>query len=172
MYEERLNQHISFVREAGRKIGADEDLLRIHDASKWSSEEFDAYALYFARGADASPVDASIVGDKFVKAWLHHIHHNPHHWQYWIFPDGYSPKDSTVENGCVEMPACYALEMVADWMGASKAYTGSWDMTDWLCKNMARIRVHSNTAKLIRNILDQEGYADTVYLYRFAGETT
>lgn len=160
-YEAKLNHHIACVREAGRKIGVDEDLLRIHDASKWSREEFDGYALHFCGSGQP---------EMFSRAWLHHIHANPHHWQHWLFPDDFSPKDSKVENGAIEMPVCYTLEMIADWMGSSKAYTGSWDMTDWLCKNMKRIRLHSKTIAVVRNVLDAEGYADTVYLYQFAGE--
>jgi hypothetical protein len=68
------------------------------------------------------------------------------------------------------MPSMYALEMIADWMGASMAYTGSWDMTDWLYKNMPNIRLHSFTAKYVREVLDMLGYADTIYAQRFAHE--
>lgn len=160
-YAVRLLEHISFVREAGAMIGADDNLLRIHDASKWEAEEFDGYAMHFCGGG---------APDKFAEAWLHHIHRNPHHWQHWIFPDGYTPKGSDVEDGVVRMPDRFVMEMIADWMGASKAYTGSWDMTDWLCKNIPKIRLHSQTAKLVREILDHQGYADTVFLYRFAHE--
>lgn len=58
-----------------------------------------------------------------------------------------------IENGVMEMPQHYALEMIADWMGASKTYTGSWDMSDWLAENMNKIRVHSKTAKYLREVL-------------------
>ena len=69
-----------------------------------------------------------------------------------------------MEGACVEMPFEYVLEMIADWMGASKSYTGSWDMSDWLCKNIPRITVHSKTAQAIREILDNPlGYADIVW---------
>lgn len=70
----------------------------------------------------------------------------------------------------MEMPRCYALEMVADWMGSSMAYTGSWDMADWLEKNMPRIRLHTKTAAYVREVLDSLGYADIVYVQRWAHE--
>jgi hypothetical protein len=152
-YTERLKRHIESVQVAGRKLGVPEDQLEAHDLSKYSEEEFPAYAMHFCGGG--APVE-------FAKAWLHHIHHNPHHWNHWLFADGYSPKDSNVENGRVEMPQHYAIEMVADWMGASFAYTGSWDMAMWLSKNTPRIKLHSKTIYYVTGVLDSMGYMDYV----------
>lgn len=160
-FAESLREHIAYVQEAGRMIGVPEQQLEIHDQSKWTEAEFPGYARHFKGGG---------APDEFAAAWLHHIHYNPHHWQHWIFPDGFTPKGSKVENGVVRMPPLYALEMVADWMGASRAYTGSWDMTDWLDKNIPKIRVHSETMPLLRGILDSLGYADIVHTRLFAGE--
>jgi FMN phosphatase YigB (HAD superfamily) len=56
------------------------------------------------------------------------------------------------------MPEKYAREMIADWLGASKAYTGSWDMTDWLNKNYNKIIVHKNTHAFIQKVLREIGY--------------
>ena len=156
-----LREHIVYVQEAGRIIGASENQLAVHDQSKWSETEFPGYAHHFKGGG---------APDEFAKAWLHHIHCNPHHWQHWIFPDGFTPKDSNVENGIVEMPLHFCLEMVADWMGASRAYSGTWDISEWLWNNMGRIRVHSKTAEHLRGILDGQGYADIVYMRYFANE--
>ena len=160
-YAESLRDHIRYVREAGEKIGVLPEQLAKHDLSKWSVAEFRGYAMHFKGGG---------APDEFATAWLHHIHANPHHWQHFLFPDGYTPKGSGVENGAVEMPKHYALEMVADWMGAGKAYTGDWDMTDWLQKNIPRIRVHSKTAKYLREVLDGLGYADVIYSWSFEND--
>lgn len=162
-YTESLRQHIAYVQEAGRMIGVAESQLEIHDNSKWSEAEFPGYAMHFKGGG---------APDEFSRAWLHHIHYNPHHWQHWIFPDGYTPKDSNVQNGVVEMPVPYAIEMIADWMGAGRTYTGSWDMKDWLQEHIPKIRVHSSTAIALREHLDALGYADIVYVKNFAGEGT
>lgn len=160
-YEESLEAHIFYVQQAGRRLGVSEHQLEIHDQSKYSMDEFPFYAMHFHGPGDP---------DGFARAWLHHMNHNPHHWQHWIFPDGFTPKGSKVENGVVEMPQNYALEMIADWYGASMAYTKSWDMTKWLDENMPRIRLHSKTASYIRRILEAEGYGDLVYRQKFAHE--
>lgn len=160
-YANSLKLHITYVREAGRLIGVPEQQLAVHDDSKWTLDEFPGYAMHFQGGG---------APDAFASAWLHHIHYNPHHWNHWLFADGYTPKGSKVENGIVEMPVNFALEMIADWMGASRAYTGSWDMTEWLHGNMSRIRVHSNTAKYLRSQLDVLGYANIVYMQKFGSE--
>lgn len=157
-----LVAHITYVREAGKKIGVKEDQLNWHDSSKFSLDELPHYARNFF-GDKADP-------NGFASAWLHHIHFNEHHWQHYIFPDGFTPKGSNVQNGVVEMPQRFALEMVADWMGASKAYTGSDDMTDWLSKNISKITVHSNTAIYLRYVLSTLGYADIVNAFKFANE--
>lgn len=154
-YEESLKQHIAYVHEAGKIIGANTDW---HDESKWTRAEFPGYAMHFHGGG---------APNEFAKAWLHHIHHNPHHWQHWIFPDGYTPKGSSVVNGLVEMPKQYALEMIADWLGAGRAYIGDWDMSDWLDKNIERIQLHPRTAEYVVETLDHLGYADIVYMKNF-----
>lgn len=161
-YLESLVLHIRSVQEAGRKLGVDEQQLRFHDQSKFSDAEFPAYAEHF-HGGKPNP-------DRFAAAWLHHIHANPHHWNHWLFADGFSPKGSNVEAGAVEMPRRYALEMVADWMGSSMAYTGSWDMTKWLTENMGRIRLHSRTAAFVRDILRGLGYPEDVVARPWAQE--
>ena len=144
-YLDRLVNHIRYVREAGKQLGVLPRQLEWHDQSKFSLTEFPAAVERFHMG-DPNP-------NRYAAAWLNHIHLNPHHWQHWMFPDGFTPKGSSVEDGVMEMPFPYVLEMVTDWMGSSMAYTGSWDMTEWLTKNMGRIRLHSRTAREVRNLL-------------------
>lgn len=166
-YAESLCKHITFVRIAARNLGIPETQTYNHDESKYSRAEFGPYALNFHGGA--STVDDPRIKADFAAAWLHHIHHNPHHWQHWIFSDGWTPAGSGIVDGVLPMPNHYAAEMVADWMGASMAYTGSWGMTDWLLKNIPRIRLHPQTAETVRGILDGLGYADILGL-SFASE--
>ena len=160
-YTARLLLHLKCVREAGESIGVSSEQLAMHDLSKWSPEEFPAYAMRF--GGDEPGQDQTFIADRFAVAWLHHIHHNPHHWQSWIFPDGFSPKGSSIVGGICEMPSRYALEMIADWAGSSVAYTGSPDMTGWLYDNMPKIHLHPTTADYLRGVLGGFGYADVVY---------
>jgi hypothetical protein len=162
-FDESVHKHIFYVQQAGEKIGVPSGQLQRHDLSKFMIQEFPHYARQF-HGDKADP-------DGFAGAWLHHIHSNPHHWQYWMFPDAFVTKGSKVENGVVEMPPTYALEMIADWMGASYVYTGSWDMAEWLFKNIPRIILHSETAEYVRQTLDMLGYADVVNGLEFARVT-
>lgn len=149
--------HIKWVQLAAYELDVDRDQWMYHDASKFDRVEFNGYARNFV-GADGK---ARSHGDPvaFAPAWLHHIHCNPHHWQHWIFPNGFTPKDANVEaGGVVEMPDHYVVEMVADWLGASRAYTGHWDMSKWLKDNLPRVMLHTKSAETCRLILDQLGY--------------
>lgn len=151
-YMESLCLHITSVREAGERIGVDRRQLREHDMSKTNLEELPHYVRQF-HGDKGDP-------DGFARAWLNHIHCNPHHWQHWIFPDGYTPKGSTVDGGIVAMPDIYVKEMVADWMGASLAYTNSWDMAEWLGQNLPKIKLHLTSWQTLKAVLRAlpEGY--------------
>ena len=155
-----LYTHIGYVREAGKKLGVPEALLIAHDATKASVSEIGPYSKHFQGGGAPK---------EFPYAWMHHISHNPHHWQHWLFPDSWSLRDSDVVGGALPMPECFALEMVADWMGSSKAYTGDWDMSDWLSGNIPRIRLHPETALFVGDVLRSLGYGQILDKVRFAG---
>lgn len=66
-------------------------------------------------------------------------------------------------DGVMEMPKAYAAEMVADWLGSSYVYTGSWDMEEWLNKNFysGKIILHHNTKKFVETLLILIRKADT-----------
>lgn len=157
-YLNSLDKHIHFVREAGAKLGVPNDLLLRHDATKSSVYELSAYVKNFQGGGD--PVG-------FPFAWLHHIHHNPHHWQHWLFGDRWARAGSDIVDGALPMPEVFAKEMVADWMGSSMAYTGAWDMSAWLTKNIPRIRLHPKTATFVGKVLSDLGYKSIVARVRF-----
>ena len=148
-YKESLSEHIALVQEAGKKLGVCSVQLAQHDVSKWSDEELPYYAKNFFGGGD--PVN-------FPSAWLHHIHHNPHHWQHWIFSDGWVLDGSYIVDGCLPMPPHFLREMVADWMGAGRLYTGSWDMSEWLIVNLPNIKLHPDTNYGLVTVLSEIGY--------------
>lgn len=50
-----------------------------HDQSKDEPDEYNAYDAYFY-GNNRS---FKVVQD-YQRAWLLHIHRNPHHWQHWV----------------------------------------------------------------------------------------
>ena len=84
-------------------IGICDSMIQRHDESKSSAEEYGPYVDYFY-GARDSETDK-----RFNRAWLHHIHRNPHHWQHWVLLQD----DGSEE--CLDMPYWYIVEMVADW---------------------------------------------------------
>jgi hypothetical protein len=151
-YEESLKQHLDYVKEASEKYNLlHPDVVDAHDVSKWRGHEFPYYANNFCGPADDP--------QGFAKARLQHIHYNPHHWQHWIFSDGFALPGADLENGIVEMPHAYVAEMVADWMASSRQYTGDWDMTDWLAEHVPKMLLHSKTKQyLIEEVLPSVGY--------------
>lgn len=145
-YTDSFASHLGYYRQAADKLGVDKSLMLIHDNSKSMDEEFPWYVRRFGGGIKDD--------EEWYSAWNHHIHNNPHHWEYWITPSGYDESFHVLK-----MPDKYALEMIADWMGSGKAYTGSWDMTDWLKKNYSRIVLHDDTRKFVEKVLiDKLGY--------------
>lgn len=81
-----------------------------HDSSKTSTEEYDAYDHYFYGRSRSYEVV-----NEFQKAWLHHIHNNPHHWQYYVLIND-DPEEGEV---ILDMPEVYILEMICDWWSFS-----------------------------------------------------
>lgn len=68
------------------------DLIKEHDESKFSEEEFEPYAQkWFGNGEKTF---------EYEEAWKHHWQTNEHHPEYWLGED---------------MPYIYILEMICDW---------------------------------------------------------
>lgn len=153
-FEESVGKHIAFVKQAGYSIDVPLEQLAIHDASKYSFEEFPHYARSF-HGDRGDPAG-------FAVAWLHHQNRNPHHWEYWITRSD-SKGASGAVNSCLPMPEQYVREMVADWMGASMAYTGSWAIDEWCMKNVPNMKLHPATHQLLGIVLRELGYQGGVY---------
>lgn len=141
-YKEYIYKHINGVRKAFELFGKElcenvialrmpsselssselfhmmRSIVASHDRSKFSEEEFEAYAAKFY------PCEEDMKDDtqrdvNFDKAWDHHYMHNPHHPEYW-------------PNKVKLMPNCYFVEMICDWIGVSIAYHSS--VYDWWFK--------------------------------------
>lgn len=132
-------KHKAFVFCAGLRTRTPLRLLIIHDWSKFTPAEAPHYARNFY-GDKADPAG-------FAKAWAHHLGVNPHHWEYWV--DEYGEPHL--------MPERYVREMVADWLGASRAYEGRWPASSvewpWLQKNFQKINLHPETRMRVRRML-------------------
>lgn len=115
-----------------------------HDWSKRSQEEYDAYDMYFY-GNNRS----FAVVQEFNKAWLHHIHNNPHHWQHWVLINDESGEGTI----CIEMPHKYVIEMICDWWSFSWNSGDLEEIFDWYDKHKKNIQMHDDTRKEVEFIL-------------------
>ena len=98
-----ISDAIESVKEKG--------IINIHDESKYSDEEFDAYRRYFYSIDDKEKEESE---EDFELAWKHHYENNPHHPEYWI-KDG-EPVDMKIE---------YIVEMACDWIAMSYSKGGT-----------------------------------------------
>lgn len=163
-YHASLQKHIAAVQEAGRRIGVNLDQLVEHDKSKWTNKEFHHYARQF-HGDAGDP-------NGFAGAWLNHVHNNKHHPEFWRFPSTEKIRGADIVNRCLPMPENFILEHIADLMGSSFCYTGSWEMHDWLSKNMKNLFYHPQSADFMRLKLSELGYKEIVVTHQFGNELT
>lgn len=155
-YDIYLRDHISNVKRAydwledhipSIKVLMDghEDILYEHDKSKYSDCEYDAYDAYFYGGNRSFKV----VND-FNRAWLHHIHANPHHWQHWIL----IMDDPDKSELCIKMPTWYVVEMICDWWSFSFAKGELSEIFTWYADH-PNIKLHKNTKAIVEDILNE-----------------
>jgi hypothetical protein len=172
-YLKYLVRHKWFVFLAGLKTGAPIWRLIIHDWSKCLPCEWFPYVEYFygatltddelmelwrkeqaILGYRATPTNEYHKG-LFNRAWLHHQHANPHHWQHWVL------REDSGNEFALPMPEKFIREMVADWAGAGRAITGRWEVWSWFEKNREKMTLHDVTqirvAQLLEKLKDGEG---------------
>jgi hypothetical protein len=127
----------------------------MHDLSKFLPSEFIPYARYFygkyPTVDEVRPVYRyeytglyrEDIKRRFDRAWLKHIHRNPHHWQYWLLQED----DGPLKN--IPIPPKYLSEMVADWRGAGKAISGKDDIKTWYSNNKDKINLNRINRKFV-----------------------
>ena len=119
--------------------------ITLHDSSKYSAEEYDAYDNYFY-----GEVYTEYVQRRFERAWLHHIHNNKHHWQHWILTND----DSQLGNVALRMDRKYVVEMICDWWAFSWKNGNLYEIFDWWDSNKDYMILHDDTRKLVEDILE------------------
>lgn len=129
---------VSLYADSIRELG------KIHDESKNNPDEYKAYDEYFYGNNRSNEVV-----EDFNKAWLLHIHRNPHHWQYWVLIND----DPELGEICIEMPANYVVEMIADWWSFSWKVNNLYEIFKWYELHKDHIKLHENTRKLVESIL-------------------
>ena len=131
-----------------------EDIINAqHDQSKYNKLpdaehyyelkcEYDAYANYFY-GEQTDEVKQA-----FNRAWLAHIHANPHHWQHWMLQND--------EDGLVllDMPYVFQIEMICDWWAFSWKAENLHEIFSWYEKNKKGILLSDATRLTVETILE------------------
>jgi hypothetical protein len=151
--------HKWYVFLAGRITKVPLWRLVIHDWSKFSLIEFINYSRW-KYGVKSK--------QEWAKAWLHHLHHNAHHPEFWVLSWRGDPNfyDGLGESAApfvtlLPMPDFCVREMIADMMATSKEVTGSWDISYWLNQNGPDMHLHDETIIIIDKVMKEIGYALT-----------
>lgn len=135
----------------------DEDLLSSveanilhHDDSKISNDEYDAYDDYFYGKFYGKSKSFEVV-ENFNRAWLLHIHRNPHHWQYWILIND-DPNEGEI---LIDMPDCYIIEMICDWWSFSWKKENLKEIFNWYKERKDYIKLSKYTRNKVEDILNK-----------------
>ncbi|WP_231620205.1 DUF5662 family protein [Fictibacillus sp. 26RED30] len=116
-----------------------------HDLSKLHPAEFFTYAKKFYSDEKPSEVE-------WQYAWLHHQHHNKHHWNYWVVDQ--------LKKEAVPIPRKYVYEMICDY----KSFSRRWGrkrsgptISDRLIANLLtdRVILHPDTRKECAQIIEK-----------------
>lgn len=163
-YDEYLDQHRKNVIKAFKwliinvgymfpeSIQADpnplKQLIYRHDLSKYSSDEYEPYKNYFFGGyKECIGKTYQDVKDAFDKAWLHHIHCNPHHWEHWVIVN------SGKELNPLPMPEIYAIEMICDWWSFSWKADDLTEIFNWYDDHKENMVLNQKTREFVESIL-------------------
>jgi hypothetical protein len=142
----KIIKHKWYVGVAGRKVGLSWKRILLHDLSKFTPTELKYYTHKFELGDCGSYVEK--IG------WKHHVMQNTHHIEHW---EWYSREYCSMSDKYkqVWMPDEDIREMIADWVGASVAYSGKWPVAgEWEWGNKFLV----DKVKKLQNGLPTEGY--------------
>ena len=162
-YNQYLDNHIANVWKAFLYIKANLDgviqdipgvdwdwQIRMgHDKSKLLKEEYNAYDAYFYGNDKSSETEVA-----FDQAFLHHIHSNPHHWQYWVLIKD-DPENGNTEIVGIKMPYNYIIEMICDWWSFSWQCGDLYEMFKWYDDRKNYIKLSEKTRKHVEHILSE-----------------
>lgn len=158
VYDRYLEQHKSNVargyewfRDNLPEVVADIEgiewqICNSHDYSKNDPEEYMAYDAYFYGGNRSYAVV-----QEFNRAWLRHIHHNPHHWQHWVLIND-DPGEGKI---ILDMPYIYIVEMICDWWAFSWSKGDLTEIFNWYEEHEAYMQLSNATRKTVELILDK-----------------
>lgn len=164
-YDEYLEDHIENVKKAFNwmidqgvldflDLNDDEiekysKVIYNHDNTKYWADEYEAYDRYFYPDEyEDNPSFLQRV-EEYQRAWLEHMHRNPHHWQHWVLIN---------DNGfftVLPMPEVYVIEMICDWWSFSWKKGNLYEIFDWIDENSPHILLDNETTRLVEKILNR-----------------
>lgn len=122
--------------------------IKGHDWSKRTDEEYDAYDAYFYGGSKSGEVK-----EAFDRAWLHHIHNNPHHWQYWVLIDDDDENDNGERYKPLDIPNEYIIEMICDWWSFSWKKGDLREIFNWWDEHVDKVIMTDDTREKVEGLL-------------------
>lgn len=122
------------------------EVILSHDQSKYEPDEYYAYDAYFYGSEKTQQVK-----DDFKRAWLLHIHRNPHHWQHWILNNDEPEEGETL----LEMPHEQILAMICDWWSFSWKTGDLYEIFNWYDGHKDYIKLNAKTRATVEDILDK-----------------
>lgn len=160
-YDDYLEEHIDNVKKAFDWMVENlphlfdknferecHELILNHDDSKYSREEYEPYDNYFYGNQSYEVVQ------NFNRAWLNHIHNNPHHWQHWVLIND-NPEEGEI---LIDMPDCYIIEMICDWWSFSWKKGKLDEIFNWYNEHKDYMKLSDYTRRKVEEILNSIKY--------------
>lgn len=146
-YLKYVLRHKLYVLQHRKEFGVGLIRALLHDMSKFSKAEWGPYArnFYELDGSKRTSQKTSAERESFKRAWEHHLHFNPHHWDFW------SNNQQTAQ-----IPDKFAREMVLDWVAAGLAISGKRDEKMWYLKNRNKMFMNPITRMFVESLLGVE----------------
>lgn len=154
-YAQALFRHKRYVFQACRYFKVPLLSAIFHDWDKFTYSMWTAYANYFyavTRNSDGTYSRNENPSNDFDMAWNAHQKRNKHHWQYWLL------NEDSGNMKVLPIPEHHAREMLADWVGAGKAYSQEWDThkpLEWYEKNKHKMLLHPDTRMWVEQQLKE-----------------
>lgn len=157
-YDEYLQEHRTAVAQAfdwlrdnlPEVVLGDYDyewqICLMHDHTKNRSDEYIPYDAYFYGGNRSSKVV-----EEFNKAWLKHVHRNPHHWQHWVLIND----DPSAGEIILDMDYKYVIEMICDWWSFGWKQGKLDELFNWYDGHKDYIKLSAKTRDIVESILDK-----------------
>lgn len=159
LYDEYLQSHKEGVRKAyywiednlpeifpGDEHDYEWQICYMHDNSKDKPSEYNAYDAYFYGGNRSAKVV-----EEFNKAWLLHIHRNPHHWQFWVLIND-DPESGEI---ILDMDYSCIIEMICDWWSFSWRSGKLDEIFNWYEQHKDYMKLSAKTRETVEGILEK-----------------